>query len=1373
MSPTRIPGPGKASLFNGQRRGGSSRSPGTGKRSRPILEALETRQLLSTYAVLNTNDSGTGSLRQAIINANKDTSPDDIVFSILASTAPELNVAVPGFDPVTQTWRIQLVSPLPAITNTVSIDGYTEAPVGVPYRYSSITSAVQGISITGSPTGGSFTLTTAAPLPTGTTAAIPWNAGAGVVQTALGAIVGLANVTVTGGPTPDTALTITFQNSYGQQTIQPLVVTSNLTGGTTPVISVSQIDPGGTVLPNNSLTYIQAIPNTSDATQGNNAEQRVIIDGSHIPSADKATGFVLDASHSLLRGLIITGFNVGVSVSATDTSGNPVVGDLIQGNSIGDYFLYPVDSETGAPLSAPDNVAFTQGAGNAQQGVVLNSSNTSVGGSNAQENNVICGNGAQGILVEPGASGNQILGNQIGMAGPSINGQYAQDGNGAEGVLIESSGNASDPLGIVYASSNYIGSASAGNLISANGAAGVRLVGIGAVRNLIQGNYIGVAPGGGYKFGTGDPGNLGDGVRIEDGYENQIGGASPELGNTIDSNHGAGIYITGLAMNNVASYNMIGVTAAGIQVLGNWSDGVSLYSPNNTIGPGNVISQNLRGIGIYGPDASTPGNASDILVINNLIGTDSSGEQGYGNAYEGIRIDNSSDNTIQGNTDGSQVISGNQVGVALIGTGATGNLLQGNFIGSDKTGSHDLGNKDQGILIQGASDTTIGGTTSAAMNLISANHWAVQLDLSSTTDNQLEGNLIGTDITGKAPLGNEVNGVLITGALNNTIGGMVASAQNTIAFNNDAGVLVESGTGDAILSNSIFSNGRLGIDLVAPGDPSTGVTPNAPGVRSGPNDLQNYPVLTSVTSNGSITHIQGTFNSLPDTTFLIQFFTNAEEDPSGYGQGQTGFGSTQVTTDANGNATINLVSALVFPQGVVLSATATNLTTGDTSEFAQDIAQSSAFQYSQATYVTSESSGTAEITVTRSLTVAAASITCATVSGGTAVPGSDYVPITTTLSFAIGESTQSFAVQILDPQIVGGSRTVSLALSDPNPAASNAIDFQSTAVLQINDNDSGSSGQFLVTNTNDSGTGSLRQAILNADTATYPSTILFDIPAATDPLLAIPSGTFDSSTQTWTINLKSPLPAITQTVTIDGYSQAETGVPFRYPSQVTSAVQIVTLTGVLSGGTFTLSTVAPLPQGRTGPIAFDATAAQVQAALYTIQGMAGNVVVSGSSGFYTLTFQGRFAGQAIPNLVGNSSGLTGAYPGIQIGTQTQGGTAIGEPTMITNVRNTQAAVAGNNAEPRVIVNGSQTGEGTGFVINASHCVLDGLIIDGFGIGVSVPNPTNVGNLIQGNFIGDYLLYPVDPSTGASADRPERVRTGRNRELRARHLHQRE
>ena len=153
---------------------------------------------VSTFVVTNTSDSGPGTLRQAIIDANADPNPgvDNIVFDIPASTAPNLNVPVPGFDPITQTWTITLASPLPAITHSVAIDGYTQANLRVPYRYpDQVTSAVQNLFVDGIPTGGTFTLTTSAPLPVGTTPPIPYNATAAQVQAALDTILGSGNVT--------------------------------------------------------------------------------------------------------------------------------------------------------------------------------------------------------------------------------------------------------------------------------------------------------------------------------------------------------------------------------------------------------------------------------------------------------------------------------------------------------------------------------------------------------------------------------------------------------------------------------------------------------------------------------------------------------------------------------------------------------------------------------------------------------------------------------------------------------------------------------------------------------------------------------------------------------------------------------------------------------------------------------------------------------------------------------------------------------------------------------------------------------------------------------------------------------------------------
>ena len=143
--------------------------------------------------------------------------------------------------------------------------------------------------------------------------------------------------------------------------------------------------------------------------------------------------------------------------------------------------------------------------------------------------------------------------------------------------------------------------------------------------------------------------------------------------------------------------------------------------------------------------------------------------------------------------------------------------------------------------------STIGGNTAAGLNLISANHWGVRLDAGGATGNLVEGNYIGTDITGLSPVGNETIGVITSGSVllgsasNNTIGGITADLGNRIWFQRD-GVSIQSGTGNSILSNSIFQNARIGIDLVAAGRPPTGITPNqSGGLASGPNHLQNIP----------------------------------------------------------------------------------------------------------------------------------------------------------------------------------------------------------------------------------------------------------------------------------------------------------------------------------------------------------------------------------------------------------------------------------------------------------------------------------------------------------------------------------------------------
>ena len=127
-----------------------------------------------------------------------------------------------------------------------------------------------------------------------------------------------------------------------------------------------------------------------------------------------------------------------------------------------------------------------------------------------------------------------------------------------------------------------------------------------------------------------------------------------------------------------------------------------ITSSNNVVGPGNVISANLRGVLLLGAGAT--GNR----VESNFIGTDSAGIADLGNAREGVRIEGATDNLIIGNGQGSQVISGNNQGVVLIGPSTTRNRVLGNFIGTEVTGTLDRGNSLEGVRIENAPGNTIG-----------------------------------------------------------------------------------------------------------------------------------------------------------------------------------------------------------------------------------------------------------------------------------------------------------------------------------------------------------------------------------------------------------------------------------------------------------------------------------------------------------------------------------------------------------------------------------------------------------------------------------------------------------------------------------------
>jgi hypothetical protein len=342
-----------------------------------------------------------------------------------------------------------------------------------------------------------------------------------------------------------------------------------------------------------------------------------------------------------------------------------------------------------------------------------------------------------------------------------------------------------------------------------------------------------------------------------------------------------GIQIDAGFTGNLIAGNFIGTNVNGTAAAPNLNSGILVLGNTNTIGGTAPAARNL----ISGNGGVSPGNgirlefANNNLVEGNIIGLDRNGVNVIANQENGISDISGASNTFGGAAVGAgNLISGNKlngivvqdVAGATTGTG-TLTLIAGNLIGTDVTGTLDRGNgMVAGVLLVQVTKVTVGGTTAGASNLLSGNDGdGVQLVLNA-------------------------NGNLIQG--------------NLISGNSGAGVKIEdaTSTGNAIEGNSIFSNGSLGIDL----NPD-GVTLNDTGDGdTGANNLQNFPVLTSVTNSGGMTHISGSLNSTANTQFTIEFFANDQIDPSGYGEGQVFVGSTKKTTNPSGNVVFNVS----FPQ---------------------------------------------------------------------------------------------------------------------------------------------------------------------------------------------------------------------------------------------------------------------------------------------------------------------------------------------------------------------------------------------------------------------------------------------------------------------------
>ena len=522
---------------------------------------------------------------------------------------------------------------------------------------------------------------------------------------------------------------------------------------------------------------------------------------------------------------------------------------------------------------------------------------------------------------------------------------------------------------------------------------------------------------------------------------------------------------------------------------------------------------------------------------------------------------------------------------------------------------------------------------------------------------------------------------------------------NTIAFNSGDGVdVLQSADGDSILSNSIFSNAKLGIDLG--GD---GVTPNHPGgpIAGEPNGFENYPVLTTAATFGGSIGIAGTLNSAADTSYTLQFFANPLADPSGFGQGQTLIGTTTVTTDATGNVLFKVSFALPAFAGRIISATATD-PNGNTSEFSADVA---AVASSQALYAGPDFYN---VDANSTLTIAAPGILA------------NDVAITGSGAFTAKLVTNpSHGILALDSN---GSFTYTPTPGYTGPDSFTYMDVVNsqksnvaTVTFSVNPK------TFVVTNTNDSGPGSLRQAILDANLATSapPDTIQFDIPG---------SGPF-------TIAPLTALPAVTHATIVNGYTQP--GASPNTLVQGDNAVILIALNG---------SNIS----GDDGLV--------LTAAGSTIEGLA---IGGFGNGIHVLapggdTIEGDFLGTDVTGTVAAGNSSNGVFVDASAG-NTIGGTSPAARDLISG--NGAGIDVGNGASGNLIegdfIGTDHTGtvalgNGTGLALGAPfNNQIDSqdntvggttggagnLISGNNGIGIDLLDSGTANDTIQGNLIG--------------------------------------
>jgi hypothetical protein len=553
----------------------------------------------------------------------------------------------------------------------------------------------------------------------------------------------------------------------------------------------------------------------------------------------------------------------------------------------------------------------------------------------------------------------------------------------------------------------------------------------------------------------------------------------------------------------------------------------AILDSNKAVGATNTIDFDISGTGVQ-----TIVPLSSLPAISNPVLIDGSSQPGYGSTplieLSGSQAGGGDGLTITGagvtvrGLDINTFISG--TGIYLTGNGATGDWIYGNFVGTDPTGARAEPN-GRGIGIDGSATNNLVGTNGDGINdqsernLISGND-TYGVWISGASGNVVAGNEISNNDTVTPSLANDFAGIAIDQSSNdNTIGGATAVSGNLITNNGGAGIVVGWSLGDTLVGNQItanriFANTGQAIDLAA-----DGVTYNASAPRQGPNNFQNFPIIFS-TADGQLEG--GLWGSLPGATYRVDLFASATYNSNGSGEAEDFLGSLEVTTNSQGQATFDV--PYTPPSGLpIVTATATD-PQGNTSE------------------VSALRRATLQAPSVSLRAVANHSLDFATTSGnGIAIQDPDAGSTSPSWDLTLSVSDGTLTLASTAGLTGSGDGTGSLSYTGPLAAIDTALQgmifnppagphvfatltlgAQSYGAPPLQTQFAITDGVFVVDTTADSGPGSLRQAILDANSATgLTVTINFAIP--------------DAGVQT--IEPITPLPPITASVLIDGTTQ--------------------------------------------------------------------------------------------------------------------------------------------------------------------------------------------------------------------------------------------